>query len=66
MRKTTKPYTLIIGGQLNGFFKNFEGAMMQAKIYNENRFKSSGLTAAPFKIVYEQTGESTRTLHEEV
>lgn len=67
MHKNKKPYTLIIAGKLIGFYRTQSEALQAAEKININRVRSSELPAVPdhIKIVYEQTGEPSRTVHEE-
>lgn len=66
MRKNGSPYTLVMDGMLRGFYKTEKEARASAITIQTNYNKSATKKRKlPLKIVYEQKGEPTRTIHEE-
>jgi hypothetical protein len=65
-RKTTKPYVLVMGGKLMGFFKTQDDALTKARLFNKHRVKSGAEGTEPLsvRITYDQAGEIQRTVYE--
>lgn len=66
MRKTKKPYSLIMDGKLVDFLATLQIALERGQLINKNRMKSGGDDMKQsIKIYYEQAGEEQRLVHEE-